>query len=230
MQREPERDPDLVEHYLRHRLSPDDEAAFEARYLSDPELLDELELSEKLREGFQDVAKVDAFRQPARRRPALMSWFRTPQYAVAATVLLLISVAVSTALYRRIDTGSSVLMSGTFVKTQIVPLMTVRSAGDPGPSISPAAGEQLVFLIDPGPEPYPGFTATVSRRDLSEGAEPVWRSEQLEPGYQGMLALAIPSARLPVGAYRVILEGEPGTGDAGTAPVSELRFNVEPRP
>lgn len=231
MHKDIQEDPDTLERYLRHRLGPEEEADFEARYLSDQALLDELELSERLREGLRDLATVDARRESAPPNRGILSWFLTPQYAAAATVLLLISVAISTALFQQVGNVAAYPLAGTFNATRVVPLMAVRSAGgnNGGPTISTTPGEQLIFLMDAGPEPYPAFRATVSRRDAGNDAEPVWQSDGLTPGYQGLIALAIPSARLPPGDYVVTLQGRPGSGPGAPEPTfaGELRFTVD---
>ena len=83
----------VIERYLQGKLPPDEQEAFEEAYLGDPELLEELELAEKLKQGLADLNAKNAIADP-RSRP----W--TSYYAMAASVLLAVSVAFSVSLYR----------------------------------------------------------------------------------------------------------------------------------
>jgi hypothetical protein len=99
----------IAERYLQGKLSESEEAEFEERFLGNPELLDELELAEKLQQGLQDVAIVETLHKKARPGSRSASFFRTPQYAAAATVFLFVSMAVSTVLYQRVERLSEIV-------------------------------------------------------------------------------------------------------------------------
>jgi hypothetical protein len=221
-------DPLLIERYLRNALTPEEEAAFEEHYLANPELLDELEISDRLRQGFKDIATVDSQREPARPKPGIMSWLATPQYATAATVLLLMSVVFSGMLYQRVDQLPDPSLATDFTDTRIVPLFAVRGAPDDRTVIEVASGEQLVLLVDPGPAPYADFRAEVFREDGDDTTAAVWTGEALLPGYQGMLVLAIPGDRLATGNYQVRIAGRrdglPPGGELEA--VSEQTFRI----
>ena len=79
----------IVDRYLRGDLTDEEAARFEEYFLSNPDVLDELELTEKLRQGLEDVTTVESVREPEPEATTPWSFFRTPQYAAAATVLLL---------------------------------------------------------------------------------------------------------------------------------------------
>lgn len=223
---------ELADRYLRGELSEEEAERFEERFLSDPALLDELELTERLRQGLRDVAAIGTAHEPAREPERARSLLRTPQYAVAATALLLVSMTITSLLYHRVDELES---RGALTETgnvRLVPLMTVRGAGllDAGTRIEARADEQLVLLVDAGPVDYSGYRVTLTR--AGEADAPVWASADVTRGYQDLLALAVPGFRLRTGAYRLRVEGRraaaPDGGDYEL--VTELRFEVDQSP
>ena len=71
MDRQHIRDTDVIERYLQGTLSAAEEQAFEEAYLADPQLLEELEVAERLRAGFKDL---DAAEAPGRAAPPRSRW------------------------------------------------------------------------------------------------------------------------------------------------------------
>ena len=58
------RDNQVIERYLKGTLTADEERAFEELYLGDPDLLDEIQLVERLGQGLKDLGATDG--NPAR--------------------------------------------------------------------------------------------------------------------------------------------------------------------
>src|SRR5690606_35731028 len=87
------------ERYLRGALTPEEEQQFEEAYLADSALLDELELTERLRDGLKTVgeARVSPHGAAHSSRP-WQSVLASPRYAVAASVLLAFSLLSSAVL------------------------------------------------------------------------------------------------------------------------------------
>jgi len=214
----------IVERYLQGKLSPTEEAAFEETYLGDPELVEQLELAERLKGGLSDLAERGELpAPPSRRWPALL---HSPQYAAAASVLLVGSLIVASLLY----VENAALKSSVPAVTQappyrVLPLYAVR--GTQGAVIAPADdGEVLVLLVDPGPAEYTRFRAAV-RRAAEPTAEPIWVTGAIEPGYEDALAIGVPSERLPPGDYEVVIEG---LGDDETLrEVARVPFRIDAR-
>jgi hypothetical protein len=104
----------------------------------------------------------------------------------------------------------------------------VRSApGDePVNVVTPARGGQVVLLVDPGFEAFESYRGTLLR--LVEGSEPqtVHELDGLMPGYEDMLALALPSSLLTPGQYEIRVEGRlvDSSGSPTYEPVSEVNF------
>src|SRR5262252_7885366 len=124
MDRQYIREHQVIERYLKGELTAEEETEFEEAYLGDPDLLDEIELVERLQGGLK---KLKASGGVARHRGA---WFRglaTPQYAAAASALLALSLVVSSALYVQnlaLRQGQGLVANGAV--TRIVPLLGVR--------------------------------------------------------------------------------------------------------
>src|SRR5210317_355453 len=96
----------LIERYLANELSEPEREAFEERVLYSPALLDELEAAERLQQGLQDVAALEMANAPAdqsigRTGSTVVSLFQSPRYAMAASVLLLVSLSMSSFLLQQ---------------------------------------------------------------------------------------------------------------------------------
>lgn len=223
----------IAERYLQGKLSESEEAEFEERFLGNPELLDELELAEKLQQGLQDVAIVETLHKKARPGSRSTTFFRTPQYAAAATVFLFVSMAVSTVLYQRVERLSETGQVMSFDSTRVIPVLTTRGApsNEPITRFSPEKGEEIVLLVDPGPDRYPRYRMTVYRQDAADAEEPVWQRDSIVAGYQDMVALSIPGTRLEVGDYLIRVEGWNEERPAGQEYeyLTEVRFRIVPR-
>jgi hypothetical protein len=198
----------LVERYLQGSLSAEEQTAFEEALLSSEDLLDQLESAELLQQGMNDVATLEQ-PQPASSRPSwFVSMFNSPRYAMAASFLLLVSLGVSSTLLHQLGQRDGPEFSIT--STQIVPLVSVRGApGDRSVNTVRIGerNEQTVLMLDPGFDQYARYRATVYR--LQAGAEPtqVIQVDDLRPGYEEMLALALSSRVLEPGDYQVTIEG-----------------------
>ncbi len=231
MDREYIKENHIADRYLRGDLTDEETARFEEYFLSDPDVLDELELTEKLRQGLEDVTTVESVRHPEPESARPWSLFRTPQYAAAATVLLLVSMTVTSLLYQRMEQLEAVSMATEPGSVRLVPLMSVRSSGPSGGinRIETGKDEQLILLVDPGPADYASYRVTVLPGGAGAAAEPVWKQEDVALGYQDMLALAVPYSRLETGAYLLRVEGRRGESaeDRDYEPVSEIGFEVE---
>jgi hypothetical protein len=153
---------------------------------------------------------------PAFRQGAVAAVFSSPRFAMAASVLMAVSVVFAASMYRQNQSLESALAGNASAPTQVQALYTVRSApGDePVNVVSPVPGGQVVLLVDPGFEPFASYRGTLLR--LTEGGEPliVHEFNGLEPGYEEMLALSVPARMLSPGRYAVRVEGI-GNDDSG---------------
>ncbi len=224
----------MIERYLLGRMSDEEAASFEERFLASEALLDELEAAERLQQGLQTVAAVDkaAGRTDTGAEDAsagVMSLFHSPRYAMAASFLLLVSLGVSSHLMRQ---NSLLESAGHAPVAQVVELVSVRSmAGDPVNVLN--LGEEnnsFMLMLDPGFEPYDRHRATVLRVPDNGAPRLVWQVDGLQPGieegYEDMLALNLPVSVLSEGIYEIQLEGFRDGGSAGDGyePIDSVRF------
>lgn len=215
----------VIERYLKGKLDRSEEEAFEERYLYDPDLVEQLELAERLEDGLAELEKRGELRRARARRK--LSILGTPQYAAAASVLLVGSLIVSALLYvENAELRGSARAVTATPSYRVLPLYSVRGAG--GDAVIPRAGEDevLVLLVDPGPSGYDTFRATVRR--VGGPPEIVWVSPAAEPGYEESLAVGVPGERLPPGDYEVLIEGI--AEDAAARQVARVPFRIEDAP
>ena len=230
----------LIERYLQGTLSDEEEKAFEEAIVSSPGLLDQLEATERLREGLKDLHAVGGFETQGSRgfaaargtgSPALAAvtgLFHSPRYALAATVLLAVSLVMTASLYNR-GAGQAMLTPGG--DTQIAALHTVRSVnGDEPFNILEQGnpGSWQVLMVDPGYEVYTHFRATLSRLENGRPAQAILELDNMQPGYEDQLALGLPSDLLSPGDYEVQVDGwrSEWPADHDYEPVNRVTFRV----
>jgi hypothetical protein len=206
MDRQHIRDSGVIERYLRGRLSPAEEEAFEEAYLGDPELLQELEVAQRLRDGLRELHGAD---QPARRRPRWLELMATPRFGIAASVLAAAALFSSGLLYvqnRGLQSGSSPAPR-IGASTRLLPLVSVRGGGTPNVIEAPHEDDWTVLLIDAGYSDYDRYRAVLVRRDVNAAAQELLRLDGMTPTYEGFLALGVPGRLLAAGEYEIRLAG-----------------------
>jgi hypothetical protein len=232
----------LVERYLQGKLSDQEQEAFEEFYLSNPETLEALELAEKLQRGLQEAA-ASGYDSEYQAPGFFQSILGSPQYAMAASVLMLFSFGLSGVLYQQLqssDTGPDAF-GPTVGQSLFVPMIEATRSGPEAepPNLVRIEDPQAWFAgsvnlgVDQGFTEYAVYRATVSR-DMPDGPAEVLRIVGLEPGaglpvgYEEMLSIEIPGRILPPGDYRILLEGSPD--DAGVdlqfTKINETRFRI----
>ena len=231
----------LIERYLQGTLSDAEEKAFEEAIVSSPELLDQLEVAERLREGLKDLHAVEGFDSQESHRAAtaavtrfpafaaVTGLFHSPRYALVATVLLAVSLLMTGSLYLG-DKGQNAL--GPAGNTQIVALHTVRSVnGDEPFNVLERGnpGDWRVLMVDPGYELYSHYRATLARVVRGQPGEIMLVLDNMQPGYEDQLALGLPSDSLAPGDYEVQVEGwrSEWPSDHDYEPVNRVTFRVQ---
>lgn len=212
----------LVDRYIRGKLAEPELDAFEERLVWDKELVDEVELAERLRVGLKDAAaaKADIVEKPGFDLVAAVTGlFAVPQFAAAASFLLAVTLSVGFLSSPLVDTGSD-SGPGT-VQTDIVPLFATRS--DDVISIAVDPGSWTVLLVDVLGD-YETYRVTVRRDD--PGSDPVWVQGSLLPTYPESLAVGMPGSALAAGRYVLTIEGArtSDTGDTLYERVQDIPF------
>lgn len=236
----------LIERYLQGSLAEAEQVEFEERLVWDQELMDELSLAERMREGLKaSAADVGYSVTAAQAGPVnrLFGLLSVPQYAAAASFLL--AVTLTTALFlsplgpdsnsgdyaatpSAVPPDLSPQLNATLsalqnVPTEIVPLFAVRGASPQAIVVNDASW--VVLLVDVVAS-YDSYRVSV-RKDES-GAEPFWMQDGLSPTYPDALAVGLPGSSLPPGEYILSIDGtQPSqSGEKAFEHIQEIHFET----
>ncbi len=193
----------LTDRYLQGTLAEGEKAEFEERLVWDRELIDELDLAERLREGLQESVADDKYTASHGNFgivARLSDVLAVPRYAAAASFLLALTLTAGVLLNPFMPGGGYQANQAT--PTEIVPLLVVRSATVQTIGVNENAW--TVLLVDVTGT-YDTYRVTV-RKDES-GAEPIWMQDELLPTYPDALAVGMPGSALAAGRYVLSLEG-----------------------
>jgi hypothetical protein len=213
MDRQHIRDEHVIERYLNGKLSAAEEQAFEEAYLADPELLAELELAERMQQGFKDLGPAE--RAPrAVPRPAWLRIASSPSYGIAASLVAAAALLTSGVLLVGGPGGGA--GSGAAARhTRLLPLVSVRGSSNPNVFDAPAGAEWTVLVIDTGFSDYDRYSAALVRAGQNE---PVLELDGLVAGADGTVAFGLPGELLRPGDYEVRLSGAKSDWPPGRAP------------
>jgi anti-sigma factor RsiW len=194
-----------AERYLLGEMSADERESFEEHFFSCPECADQVLAGA----AFVDNARAvlpEMDRAAAKPEKAPARWWRwqfAPQLAMAAAVVLAgITFYQSAVVIPRLRTGSAsndLTISGA-------PVLTARRAAN-DLSFSAKSGVATVVIPNEWEENFPSY-ATEVRKD--SWAEPVLSTAAVPA--TGNIVVRIPTDRLGVGKYTMILYGVSATG------------------
>lgn len=204
----------VIERYLAGRLTDEERAAFEERCLWCSDTLQELEVAERLREGLRDVATPA---DTVAERGLLARWLLSPQWAAAASVMLVVSLATTGWLLTQTHDPDAALAT-----TQVYSIEMTRS-GETLPVVVRIGPDDrwVVLLVYPELGRHDGYRAELYRRGE---APPVWQASGIPPGSSDSLALTLPAPLLSPGDYRL---GVLGLNDGAPGDVvGEVSFRV----
>jgi len=217
------RDNDVVERYLKGALTADEEQAFEEAYLGNADLLSEIEAAERLRDGMKGL---DSAGDLARSRPRWQQALASPRYAMAATMLLAVSLGLSSVLYNENQLLRESAFPSTSAITRLVPLVSLRGGGDTSIP-APADDEWVVFQLDAGSTKYAVYRAVLDRLD-GGAREEIWSRADLEPT-GGEVAIGLPGRALRPGLYEARLEGRNESPADEFEEIGRTQFSLVPR-
>jgi hypothetical protein len=236
----------LTDRYLLGTLTEGELAEFEERLVWDQELIDDVELAEKLRDAVRRSVMDDSYKISevgASVVGRLWALFSVPQYAAAASFLLAVTLTAGVLLNVfpsdrdfmgestpteigvpenrwRFALQSSEVAS---IATEIVPLVAVRS--ERGPTIAVNDATWVVLLVD-APASYDSYRVSV--REDESGADPFWVQDDLSPTYPDALAVGMPGSALAAGRYVLSLAGalDSGSGEKTYEHIQEISFET----
>lgn len=209
----------LVDRYLAGQLGDRERQRFEEHYLGCHACLEELELTERLRDGLQDMVDTATPDAPAIAAP-LPPVSNAPRYAMAASVVLAATLVAAGLAYDG-DPGGI-----TATGAEVFPIHSTRSVSAVSSRVrisSPDAS--AVLLVDPGRESKHDYRVTLRRLDGDAGRT-LAQIAGVQPSYEALVAITVPGALLEPGTHMILLEGREDEA-ASYGAVTELRFLVE---
>lgn len=195
----------VVARYERDALPQDERETFEEHLVDCPECQDAVDAEGELRRGLRAVLP------PARSRRTFWRYLN-----VAALVLLAVSVAVLALQLRSAREEVRALavrrapvpvvratpsLAGA---AMLVSLDRVRGSESPNPLTLPPTPQVVVLSVSRGDSTFAAY-----RLRLVHDGSPVAQTPQLAPS--DTFALAVPSASLPPGEYKLMVEGLDGS-------------------
>ena len=198
----------LTDRYLQGSLAESEKVEFEERLVWDQELIDELDLAERLHEGLRESVADDKYTASHEDIGILVGMsglLSVPRYAAAASFLLAVTLTAGVFLNPFIPDGRN-----QTTPTEIVPLLALR--GSTAQTIVVNDNAWTVLLVDVTGT-YDSYRVTV-RTDASS-AEPFWMQDGLTPTYPDSVAVGMPGDSLAAGRYVLRLEGVRDSGPDG---------------
>lgn len=228
MDRQYIQDQQIIERYLNDQLSAGEAQAFEEYYMTDPGVLEELQLAERLKQGLQALNDAGELSR-SRGRNGLPGLFRSPIFAAAASILAVVSIVFSGVTYREnLGLRSVAQRAENPVTTRLIPLISVRGGSDVNVAVT-NDDEWTVLLVDAGFTPYDEYRASVTRTDAGD-VEPIWQLGGLTPTYDEQIAVGLPGSLLVPGEYEIRIAGRMSdwAADRGLEEVSRMPFTITP--
>ena len=205
------REQHVVERYLQGKLVGDELATFEIYMLDHPEIIDEIEYERGLQEAL-NAAKDGLFGPVASRTSDRREtgFFRSREYAIAATVLLVGALVFSAFQYRQLvglREGVSRLQTPTQIAGDIW-LEPLR--GGQEWVIESPPGTMPVVRADVSAAPADAYTVTL------QGDEFRWTQFEIKADDEQSIRLLL--SGVPPGAYELSI-----SADSSSAPALPLR-------
>lgn len=209
----------FVDRYLAGQLGAREQRRFEEHFIGCGVCQEELELTERLRTGFRDMAVTARSAPPARALPAA-GVSAAPRYAMAASAVLAASLIAAGLGYNGSDETAGPTVAEVF------PIHSTRSVAETPSRVRLSSPEAAaVLLVDPGRTQRHDYRVLVSKLD-GDGATTIAEVSGVRPSYEALVAISVPGSMLVPGPHLIQLEGREHA-DAAFVPVSELRFQVE---
>lgn len=209
----------IIDDYIKGRLSESDQSDFEIDLLENRETREALEYAKALRGALKRCAPELAARNGM--QPVATVWGRP--LAAAASVLLGVSLAVTGVLYQRVDSLRGQLSSTSRVPIAVNHALTlepVRGAED-RQRIAVGVDESLLMRIDVARHVYPAYVVELRRAGDAAGSQRL----ELSADADDMLTLYLPS--VDVGDYELEVSG---LTNGSRRAVPGYFFSVDSRP
>ena len=194
------KDRELINRYLARGLADAEALVVETRIVEDPVFRNEVELTEALRDGLQELQNRGEIAPLLSQRHT--GW-RHPRFALAASVAAIALGTASFLLYQRLDAGNHelVVASLNFEHT--------RSA-DAAPDVvwqPTGVPTRLQMQFDVGLEPAAAYHVVIERMTDGAAVRVLETTARMAP--DGVATIAVESAQFEPGDYEITLRPEP---------------------
>jgi hypothetical protein len=200
---------DVVDRYVARRLSAEEEAQFEAYLVAHPEFADEIDLTNQMKLGLRTLQERGEL-DPLWRRNAGV---RTPAFAIAASIVLVIVAATFIALWRTAPEAPLIAQSSTAFGTgdgapAVAATYTLMRTRAQGVDLvierprEPAIVQVRIFPENPGARG--SFRIVLSHAvSTGTGSEEIATTDGVPVDAQGFLTIFVDAPRIEPGLYRV---------------------------
>ena len=226
-------DQDIIERYVRNRLTPEERRAFEEHFFGCDECFEKVRATERFASGVRDAASRGLLgsRQPADAAP-VSSWRArfVPAFAISYATLLVLAPLLVLAwmfffqmpkLRQQLSQATAdasaereriaALEKQTVPSTQaeinvpLVMLQATRDAQAPATEIVlPVGAQHMVLWIELSSGRYSGFRLQINTIDN----RPVETLDHLRRNTYGAIAVSLPVQSLHAGDYRITLTAQ----------------------
>lgn len=210
-----------VERYLRKEMDSPDMDEFEQNLLWDKAVQDDFVVAQRLREGMSSVAG-SAARHPT---AGWSAWFRSPRYAIAASVLLAVTAFgwLSTWLTLEAELGAA---SDRAASARVFSIESMRGLPDADTLVQVRPGatdEPITLLVYPDLESYRSFNIELANLQGDQWVA-LWEGTLADVADGDTVAITLPSDLFVPGTYRIAVFGREMSAPGGL--VSEDFFRV----
>jgi hypothetical protein len=196
--------------YVAGRMSEAEESDFETRLLEDPQMVQEVETTRRMREGLQHLQRIGEL---DRGTPARTAWWARAPLAAAASVVIVLAAATvyyfrpaepSTILYASAESSAT----GSSPPSYVLAETRSENQGVAIPMPEPR-GIIRLNVLTAHPDVAGPRQLELKRADTPANSEPLARIEA-GPADQGLVAVFVNTEQLAAGPY-VLTVIEPQT-------------------
>lgn len=221
------RDLERMRDYVVGRMSDDERRSFEERLVRDPDLVHELELSLRMREGFAQLTAHGYVVRGAARARASRAWLPALAAAAIAGIAVILWVGGGPSPSPVLGATLSAVATGGAAHTVTQPFTFVATRGAQAQDLHLPSQGAIEFRAAPGVRASGvRYRATLARESASGALEPVGAVGGLALGQDGYVHSYAAAARLSQGRYQLRIQTEPGQPGAGESFSFNLRADA----
>ena len=219
---------EVIERYVRNRLAPEEQRAFEEHFFSCDECFGKVQDMERFVAGVRDAAERGTLTGSAENAAAAITAKWLP-WGFAASTCTIVGLAIAVGwltLSTLPKIRSSLAATAARVQSQqeiiarlrqqslgpqnapeanVALVMLQTSRGDEAAeAVLPDGSKHLVLWVEMGPARFTSYRMEV----LSQSGKPVLALENLVRGPYGAIAVSLPASQLQPGVFRITLTGQ----------------------